>query len=244
MSTITDARPAPVNTPTAVADPPTQPAATSRRRRRPTPALPTGRAVVGGLLVAISALSLFWVWQQSSKPPETSFVVARVDIAAGDSLSAAELSLVKAELPAEVANLVIQSPEVLDGAVALGPIGAGEFIQVGSVLGGSADVAEMAGQELSFAIEAHRAVGGRLRAGEHVDVIATSGNGDASTTEVVVANALVSRSFDVQGRLGSTGEIELSLVLATRQDVLAMARAIDTAEVTVVRTTRSATGNR
>ena len=73
-------------------------------------------------------------------------------------------------------------------------------------------------------------------------MIATFGNGGASTTEVVVADALVSRSFDVQGRLGSTGELELSLVLATRDDVLALAQAIDTAEVTVVRTTRSGTG--
>lgn len=210
----------------------------ARSPRKNRPGLPTGRAVVGGLLVALASLSLFWVWQQASTPPTTTFVVADRDLAVGETLTAQDLRVIRAELPDDVAERVIQSPEVLSGAITLAPLASGEFVQVSSVLGANSRRDSQAGHELSFAISRNRAVGGRLRAGETVDVLATYGSTN-SETRWVVRDVTVTRTQDLGTSLGSNGTVELTVVLSEPAEVLALAEAIDTAEVTVVRATRA-----
>ncbi|TML58120.1 MAG: hypothetical protein E6G17_12765, partial [Actinobacteria bacterium] len=66
------------------------------RRRR---SLPSGRALVGGLLVAIAAVGVFGAWLSATAAPTSSYVVARHDIAPGHRVTRADLALVRLHLP-------------------------------------------------------------------------------------------------------------------------------------------------
>ena len=70
------------------------PARTVRRRR----GLPGSRAVVGGLLVAASAVGLFAAASRSGDGPTHSYVIARHDLAAGTRLEASHLELAPMEV--------------------------------------------------------------------------------------------------------------------------------------------------
>src|SRR5215210_6359354 len=90
-----------------------EPPARAVRRRR---GLPGSRAVVGGLLVAASAVGLFAAASSSDAGPGHSYVVARLDLA-----------------PA-LTSRVFDRADALVGATLLAPLGAGELVQTSAVV--------------------------------------------------------------------------------------------------------------
>src|SRR5687767_6656963 len=66
------------------------------RRRR---SLPSGRAVVGGFLVALAMVGTFAAYSASTAPPVTRYAVATRDLAPGDTIDAGALQLVAIDLP-------------------------------------------------------------------------------------------------------------------------------------------------
>jgi Flp pilus assembly protein CpaB len=200
-------------------------------------ALPTGRAVVGGFLVALSAIGIFSAYLRAEAGPSTSYVVARRDIPVGTRLTSADITLMVMELPDVVANAgAFRNRASLFGATTLGPVRRGELVQAGDVAKTGSGADEL---EISFAIDSSRALAGSLRPGERIDVLATFGSGGDTYTVAIVRNARVLEARSGAGRITAGDRDVLRLAVGSAQDALALTHAINAGEVTVVRTTGS-----
>ena len=125
------------------------------RRRR---ALPGGRAVAGGFLVALAAVGIFAGYTDATSGPDVRYLVARRDLPLGHRVAEADLEPVALDLPGELSSRSYRSASQLAGAVVVGPVGKGELVQSSDVLaGGEAP----AGRQISFPVESARAAAGR-----------------------------------------------------------------------------------
>lgn len=204
----------------------------SRRRVLRRSRLPNGRAVVGGLLLALSGLATFLAWQRASGLPDQSYVVAERPLAPGERPGPEDLRLTPIDLPDSVAATAFQDLDAVVGRVALGPIGADELVQVGQL--GDAQAAELT-SEVSFALPRDRALDGRLRSGDLVDVFATYTDRTA-----VVAEALrVLAVTDGSAGFTDSGEVTVTLALGPRDDQVDVVHAVRAGEVTLVRSTNA-----
>lgn len=198
---------------------------------------PNARAVLGGALVAMAMLGAFALatGDRAPEPPER--VVAARSLAPGAVLSADDLALAPVLLPTQVDEAAHGSIEALVGAVVLGPVGEGEIVQRAAVRTGSTDEQGGPRPELTVAMEPARALGGRLRPGERVDLLATYGSGADARTSVAAHDATV---LDVQGAddgaLGPSGEHAVTFEVAA-EEVLAVAHAAEVGQLRLVRTT-------
>jgi len=196
-------------------------------------ALPSGRAVVGGLLVAAAVVGVVAASSAGGEPGEA-YVVVTSDVDAGQVVRAGDLDLVRLDLPDAQRAVSFTDPAVLDGATALAPLAAGQLVQ-------SSDVAKPPGgpglATVSLPVEPARALEGGLRRGDRVDVIATTTEGGAPATRTVTAGALVVDVVE-EGGGGLGGPTGLSVELAVPpEDLEPVAEAGAVATVTLARTT-------
>jgi Flp pilus assembly protein CpaB len=208
--------------------------AAARRRIAGRPVLPSGRALVGGLLLAVSGVVTFAAWQQASGVPDHSYVVAERALAPGERLTADDLTLVRLDLPRRVAGGAFDDVEALVDRVTLGPVGAGELVQVTQV---SEEASSTPLVEVSFALPRDRALDGRLRSGDRVDVFVTY---DDYTTAVVDGAAVVSVGESGGSALGPAGEVTVTLALEAAGRRAQLVHAVRAGEVTLVRSTQAA----
>jgi Flp pilus assembly protein CpaB len=194
--------------------------------------LPSGRAVVGGLLLALSGLGTLLAWHQAAAGPTASYVVTRRAIAPGERLTAGDLRTVAVDLSPTLARGAFGDSDSVVGHVTLGPLGEGELLQVGQV---SADGSPGPQVEVSFALPSDRALDGRLRPGDRVDMFATF---DDTTVEVAGGLEILGVSGAPTPGGGAEQTITVALAASTaRTDVVHAVRA---GEVTLVRSTLSA----
>lgn len=200
------------------------PVVESVRRRRP---LPTGRAALGGLLVAVAAVGTFAAASGATADPRQSYVVARSDLAVGQRIARADLATGRMDLPDFVRKRAFRPEEAdaLVGSLVIGPVARGELVQSSAVRRDGAD-----GRQVSFALDPARAVGGQLQPGEFVDVVATVD--DATST--VVRSARVAAVRD-RGGLAGADSLIVTLDVAGEEAAVALARAVDAGHVTLVR---------
>jgi Flp pilus assembly protein CpaB len=224
-----------------------RPALPPRPARRPT-SLPSGRALLGGLLITIAVVGTYVAVAGDDGAPRTRWLVARHDIDAGTRLTPGDLSVAAIELPDAVARNALPAGEATghalpadaEGAITLAPLRAGALLQRSQLLAAPVGT-ETAGpvHELSLRLPPERAVGGTLNRGERVDVLATYGNGVDATTIVVARDAIVTRlDREEAASLGDDGGLTLSLLLPDDDTVLAATHAKDVAALTLVRATR------
>lgn len=202
------------------------------RRRR---ALPGGRAVVGGFLIALAAVGIFAAYTGATTDSRQHFVVARRDLPMGHRIGPGDVTRLAMDLPPALEARASRDPSQLVGAVVVGPVAKGELVQTSDVVTGVA--AGQTGPQVSFPIESARALDGHLEVGEMVDVVATYEGGGEGQTMVVVRNArLVARSKP-SGSLGEGGKQVVTLSLPSRSDTLAVAHAANAGKLTLVRVT-------
>ncbi len=201
--------------------------------------LPSGRALVGGLLVTMAAVVVFAAYAGANEGPSTSVVVARRDLDPGQRLGADDVEVRSVEVSSEIADRSYSDATKLIGAVTLGPVGAGELVQEGAVRlddGSSTGAAEAAGPEFSFPVDRERALAGDVRPGEEVDLLATFGSGSDATTEVLARRARILHVQEARtGTLGSSGRLVLTVGLASDAEVVDVAHASEVAVITLVR---------
>ena len=197
--------------------------------------LPGGRAVVGGFLIAASAVGTFAASTAATSGPRRSYVVVTTDVGTGERLHAGDLALVALELPPDLHRLAFADPAVLDGATALAPLAAGQLVQ-------TSDVAKPAGgperAQISLPLDPGSALGGDpglLGPGERVAVIVTYTQAGAPETTTVSSDAEVVRVLGAGERTGAGG---LTVVLAVPPgDLEPVAQAAAAGVVTLARTT-------
>ena len=202
---------------------------TVRRRR----GLPGSRAVVGGLLVAASAVGLFAATTTSGGGPAHSYVVARHELAPGTRLQASDLELAPMELATAVRSRAFDNAQPLVGATLVAPLGAGELVQSSAVV---ARKGETSSRELSFTLERGRVSAG-IKQGERADLLATYGAGTDAFTVVVVRSALLVTIDRPRTSSGDAGAPTVTVAVDDPADALALAHAIQLGKVTLVRAT-------
>ena len=210
-------------------------ATTGGRALKRRSALPTGRAVVGGFLVALAALGIFAAYSSATAGPTTTYVVARRDIPIGTRLTADDLTTLPMDLPDVVArDAAFATERPLVGATTVGPVRRGELVQAGDVVKKRSGAAEL---EISFELERSRALAGTLRPGERVDVLATFGAGGDTYTVTVVRQARVLEAGQDGGGLAQGDTDVISLAVPTNDEAMALTHAVNAGKVTLVRST-------
>jgi Flp pilus assembly protein CpaB len=191
--------------------------------------LPGGRAALGGLLMAIAAVGVFLAYTDATRGPTGHVIVADRELRAGETIAADDLRRVTAQLPGDAGTF--EDASELVGRAVLGPIGAGEIVQAGSV---TDDRGEATAHEVALTLPRSQIAVGRLKQGERVDVFVTS---DDRTTSVVRDARVVQITNQEDGSLTSAREITLVVAVPSGDAVAAMVHALRTGDVTVVRST-------
>lgn len=194
------------------------------------PALPNGRAVVGGLLVAASVVATFAVWSGADDEPATAFVVAARDLPVGEVLDPADLEVARADLPGALGGRAFTDVGPVVGQRTVAPLAEGELVQRSAIVVPEEDGG---GRQVSFAIDVADALAGTLEAGESVDLLVTYGSGGDSRTEVVAAGATVAAIPEDDDDVAGQTVVLVSLPEGT--DVLAVTNAIRQGALTIVR---------
>jgi Flp pilus assembly protein CpaB len=190
--------------------------------------------VLGGALVALAMVGTFAVADGGGAGHPTQRVVASRALAPGTVLAPDDLATAQVDLPPGTDEGSHGSVDELVGAVLLGPLGPGDLVQRTNVRSGHGDGSSAPHAELTVAVEPARALGGRVRPGEVVDLVVTYGAGADAHTVVATRDATV---LDVQtdiDALGPAGTVALSLRLDP-DEVLAVAHAAEVGQLRLVR---------
>ena len=184
--------------------------------------LPTGRAVVGGVLIASAAVGVLLAHRAADAPPEHRYVVATVDLPVGATIEASDLGTVAADLPADLSVVVDAQAQDLVGSVTRLPLRAMDLVRPTDVVDpGRFDTPDAV--EVALDLAPAPALFGTLRAGDRVHVLSTDPDGGGTRT--VAHSALVAQvgSDDSAGAIGSSGQVRVRLSLpdaATAQSVV------------------------
>jgi Flp pilus assembly protein CpaB len=191
----------------------------------------TLRAALGALLVTVALLGVSQAYAHADRPPTTGYVVAARALDPGTALSPDALDLLPADLPDPLADRAFTSADVLDGAVTLAPLEPGELVLLSQVL--PAGTAPAGGVDLAFAVPSERALGGDLRPGEQVDLVASF---PAGATRVVARRALVTHAATGgEALLDQGGPLVLTVRLREEAELLDVVEAVDEGQLTVIR---------
>jgi len=153
--------------------------------------LPSGRAVLGGLLITLAVLAVLLATRLGEDATFQDVVVARRDLAPGTVLEADDVAEVRIRLDESVDFVATSSADVV-GSVLLGPLSRLEFVQTSNLASGPPSGVPAGLAEVSIPIEPQRAPE-RLSPGELVSVLATYD--DDPTTTVLIADRVVVLSY-------------------------------------------------
>lgn len=202
--------------------------------------LPTGRAVVGALLITVAAVGSFALASGGEKGPTTSFLVVVRPVRAGEPITSGDLELAPLELTERVAATAVAASVDVDETVALRDLRPGQLLSIHDVA-----VASHAGgaalgpvHELSFPVPLQRIDRG-LVPGDRVTVLATLRVDDAVQTIVAVEDAVVLSWDTSRDTIGAASAGVLTLALDHADEVIETTHLVHEGDVTVVRTTRA-----
>lgn len=195
--------------------------------------LPGGRAVVGGLLVAVAAVGTFAATSGAGRGPEGRVVVTARDVAPGRVLTEADLELAAVDLPPSFDGRVFTAPEQVVGAVTVGPLAAGELVQAGGLAAGDDALVPT----FSIAVPRAAANGGQLQRGDRVQVFANYGSDTSATLRLLTAEARVVDLDAGDATVGATGQVEVLLAIPDAEERSRVLNATVSGEIALVRTT-------
>jgi Flp pilus assembly protein CpaB len=202
---------------------------------RPARGLPSGRAVVGGLLVAVALIGTWWAASGGRSDSADRYLVAARRIGPGQEVGRADLAWMTGDLPARLRTRAFTDPHSVLGHVTTAPLEAGDLVQASSVVRAPGAPGS---RELSFVVDTDWAVGGTLRPGDRIDLLVTYGDGAESQTRRVLADTVVRRVSDPGGdSLGSTRTQSITVALDDDDLVREATNATRAGTVTVVRST-------
>jgi len=193
--------------------------------------LPSGRAVLGGLLVTLAVLGVLLAGRLGDDATFQDVVVARQDLAPGTVLEAKHIAQIRLRLDESV-GWVVPTTEELIGSVLLGPVERLEFVQRSNVAEAQAGSAPSGLAEVSIAIEPERAPA-TLASGELVSVLATFEKDGSSTTRLIADRVVVLSFSNGQTDFSQTNTV-LRLGLADGGVASEIVNASHTAEISII----------
>lgn len=219
---------------TASSAPTAEPPATPGRRFSWSPGLPTRRSALGALLITAAALGAFALATDGPPPAPPLWLAASRPLPQGHELAGDDLRAVPLAAPPELAQGLVAADAEVRGAVLLAPLAEGDLLARSAVLapGEGGPVAH----ELSLSLPVELAVGGDLRPGETIDLVATWGAGpEASTTVVARAVRILRVEAAASGELVDPSSVQVSVSAATGEEAMRIAHAAQVGAITVVR---------
>lgn len=201
-----------------------------RRRTLAHRSLPGGRALLGGLLVALSAVGLIAVQRGGEEPVGTRVLIARRSIPAGATITSADLGWVAMSLYDGTARHAFTSPDKVVGRAAAVPIASDDLIS-SSML---APTTAPDGRRVSIELSPAGALSGSLVAGDRVDVVASGDT--AATTSVIARGAVVAATpgDDTDGGIGANDRVGVTLVVADEATAVAVLDAAASSKVALI----------
>ncbi len=192
--------------------------------------LPSGRAAIGALLIVLSGLGLTVAAQKATAEPTTRYAIATRDIDPGQLLTSTDIRMVTMRLAPPVARRSFATDVPLIGAVTVSPLSAGELVQSSAVQRGGPSLREM-----SFPVEAARALNGNIDPGDRIDIVATHDSVDGKRTDTVLSNMQVVSVLGVGSEGTSSSTIVIKVAIAEPAQQVTLAQAVNTAQLFVVR---------
>ncbi|MEX2324268.1 MAG: hypothetical protein WD576_00830 [Nitriliruptoraceae bacterium] len=196
--------------------------------------MPTGRAVVGALLIAGAVLGVLAAHSDANAPPETHYIVAAQHIPQGTVV--ADESAVRSyfgELAVDLVGPVAERSLQLEDLRSLLPFATVGPLEPGDLLSRTlaVDVDALHRHVVTLALPPSRALAGRLTAGEQVNVFATySRAGDAYTVLVAERVELIAVE-DVDSEGFGARDVVLTVAANDPGDIQAVGHAASVANV-------------
>lgn len=160
-------------------------------------------------------------------------LVAARDLPSDHTLTAADLVRAEVALPPELMTRYAPAARDLAGATLSRPVAQGEMIALSWVAPGRY-VGE--GRAMTIPITAEHAVGGDLRTGDRVDILATFDSGDVRARTVLVAEGLeIVRPVEAGGLVTGEASVVGVTVLVAPQQAAELTFALRSADLDVVR---------
>lgn len=205
----------------------------TRKNRKPgRRSAPPRRAVVGGVLISVSALGVFGAHRGAERTPTDRFVVATHDIAAGTVVEESDLGSIALDLPDDIAAVGIGDVDHIVGRVASGDIAELELISENDVYD-DAHFIRTGATRLTLDLPPARAMHEVVTAGDTVSVLSTDPQGTG--TVVLSDSALVLSSTATSGdSIGTSGVVRVVLAVTDPDEVLAVTDASVNSELTLV----------
>ena len=220
---------------------PTPPASGEDDSRRigPRVGLPTGRARVGGLLVAVSVIGIFAAHRAATTDHRVDYLIVGHDVAAGARLRAEDLALAPMDLYVGTRGRAITDPNQVIGRVAVSPLQEGDLLLRSSTIA-SADAATTS-RRVGLSLDAADALGGEVSVGDRVDLVSVPRSEEPA--QVIVRGAVVtSIGGTADAGVGTAEHIRLNLDVATEEDARLVVEAHARGGVTLVAASSMAFG--
>lgn len=204
--------------------------------------LPSGRAAVGALLVAVAAVSAFVLAAGGDEGPSTSYLVAVAPVEAGAPVGLDDFALRPLGLSADVAARALADASGLEGATAVRDLAPGDLLSAADLIEAPTAGGRPAGaiHEIAFPVPVDH-ISARTVTGDRVTVLTTaSDDSGGDSTEVAVEDGVVLSWVADADAIGGSGTGVLTLAVDDAETAIGLAHMVRTGDVTVVRTTRAA----
>lgn len=206
--------------------------ATAIRTGARRPGLPSGRALIGSVLIVTAAAGVLVAHRAATSPPTTRFVVVTRDVPAGTEITADALGSVAIDLPSSLQAVAVADANDVIGAVARHDIAKMDLLRPGD-LRDPATTPDAESVVVPVEIETARALAESVHPGSRVHVLAT--DPDGSGTVVLASDVLVVavEAGDRDG-IGASGTASYRLALPDAEAATAVVDASVRKQLTLV----------
>lgn len=194
---------------------------------------------MSGLVLFAVAVAAGGRFLEAANTTTPAWAAAR-DLAPGDVVGPEDVRRVDVNLPVEVGARYIAGATAVVGSVVTRAVPAGTLVPASAV----ADEADAGpGRVMTVPVAPEHAVGGALRPGDLVDIVATQTDGGAGTCSVLVAGEVEVVDIVAAGGLVLDGEALTGITIAVApSEVAGIAHAIRTREIDIARVTAPGSG--
>lgn len=199
----------------------------TRRRSRP-----DRRAILGGLLVAGSALGLLVLGRLDRGPDQRPYLVITRELNAGHRLVAEDLGLASMHLHPDTAVRALDDPKAAIGQETLLALRPGDLLLDSAIAPAGTGTAGNGRRRVGLELDPADALNGDLDSGARVDVVAVDDDGAART---IALDALVTGvGGSDETAVGSAGTVRLTIEVADAETARAVVAAAAHDQITLL----------